>query len=485
MMPLAAEYTGHRPALSRWRLLRSFSSRSRTASREPTLEGSSHTIQLQVRVPTTPSDAEQHDVPEGVEEDPELRLPHISSLCTMILASALLQFSAYSTVSSASVYAEYLGGSKVFAGLTIGIPNVLSGIVLIPITKFDQGRYTRPFRIIFASLIIGNILHALAYRAHFLYLILIGRMVTGIGYMGFMYARKYCTDPRLVGVRRRTMLASWLVIGQSFGLAAGPFVCGLLYKVGFPNAIFNGLTSPGWTTALAWVVFAIATTFFFQDLPRTQPSTVDRPSLPSTTDPLKLTRVEWSIVLAICYASAACFFILGSFESMIPNYTALEYTFSPFAAGNFIALGGLATFPFLLLNVRIAPRVQDRMTLIVGGTIGGCGILLGLVLVSALQHVPLGAFYVCWFLVALGFSVASTCTLSLLSKRLPDLGVWNRRMSLAIQYSNFAGRVTGAVFGGAATGIGMQNYFAVLFAAVGAGAVVFSILWKEMKVKTG
>ncbi|KAF7303861.1 hypothetical protein MIND_00616000 [Mycena indigotica] len=387
----------------------------------------------------------------------------------MVGCSALLQFSAYSTVSSASVYANYLGGSSVFGGLTIGIPNVLSGIVLIPITKLDQGRYTGPLRVICAALVVGSGLHALAYRAHFLYLILIGRMISGIGYTGFMYARRYCTDPRLVGIRRRTMLASWLVIGQSFGLSAGPFVCGLLYKIGFSNDIFNGLTSPGWIAAF--------------NLPREEAFEL-APSNPTDSAPptsQSLSNIQMSIVLFICYASGACFFILGSFESAIPVYPASAYKFSPFAAGNFIALGELATFPFLLLNVRYAPRYQDRLTLAVGSIIGGCGLLLAFILVLTLPHVPIGAFYVCWFLVALGFSLASTCTLSLLSKRLPDLGVWNRRMSLAIQYSNFVGRVSGAIFGGAAMDIGMQRYLGALLGLLASGGVVYCMLWKELK----
>jgi hypothetical protein len=53
----------------------------------------------------------------------------------------------------------------------------------------------------------------------------------------------------------------------------------------------------------------------------------------------------------------------------------------------------------------------------------------------------------CWVLVALGFNLASTCTLSLLSKQMPN--AWNERTSIAIQYSNYCGRVTVAILGGA------------------------------------
>jgi len=91
--------------------------------------------------------------------------------------------------------------------------------------------------------------------------------------------------------------------------------------------------------------------------------------------------------------------------------------------------------------------------------------------------------FVCWALVALGFNLASTCTLSLLSKQLPD--TWNSRISLAIQYSNYTGRVTGAILGGAGVKIGMKNFIGIQITLVGIGAVMYMTLWRSLKAKTG
>ena len=70
----------------------------------------------------------------------------------------------------------------------------------------------------------------------------------------------------------------------------------------------------------------------------------------------------------MCWFAMTCFFILGAWEANIPVFTASPsplspFDFSPFAAGNLIALGGAATFPFLFLNVFLAKRYQDRNTL--------------------------------------------------------------------------------------------------------------------------
>ncbi|KAJ7752904.1 MFS general substrate transporter [Mycena metata] len=395
------------------------------------------------------------------------------------------QFSAYVTVSSASAYAAHLGGSTVFAGLTIGIPNVFSGLLLVPVMKIDQGRfpsaqrsstcfdpdpgrYTRPLRIACAFLILGNILHAVAYRANFLYLILIGRLVSGIG---------------------RTTLASWLVIGQVFGMSAGPFICGVLFKVGFSNEVFNGFTSPGWITSSIWLLFTVVIALLFRDLPAPHKPNMseavelghvplpDTEASPASRD-TPLTRRQYALIFTMCYASAACFFTLGSFESAIPIYTPAAFGYSPYAAGNFIALGGLATLPFLLASVRYARRFQDRVIHATGALLGLAGLLL-LLAVLAADRVVFGSFYVCWVLVALGFNLASTCTLSLLSKQLPD--VWNR----TIQYSNYLGRIAGAVFGGAAVQIGMHNYVGVLIAVVGLMGAMQMVLWRDLKAKKG
>ncbi|KAJ7509542.1 major facilitator superfamily domain-containing protein [Mycena galericulata] len=436
------------------------------------------------------------------QDDPELRLPDLASLCIMIATNALLQFSFFVTVSSASAYAESLGGSALFSGLTIGIPVLFSGLMLIPLKKYDEGRYTRPLQLTWVSLIIGNILHAIAYETRFLYLILLGRIVSGLGFSGFLYVKQYCSDPRIIGIRRRTTLASWIVLGQAFGFSAGPFIGGLLYKIGFSNKVFNGFTSVGWVTSTFWLLFAIASTYLFRDLPKPHrlfrsnsvevggANSAAAPSLISAATDAhpedygisQLTLRQWGVIASMCWTAMSCVFILGSWDSNIPVFTKAAFNYSPYAAGNFIALGGISSLPFFLASVRYSPRFQDRVTLVVGSAIGSTGLLLMLVLLAT-DKVVFGSFYVCWFLVALGFNLASTCTLSLLSKQFPP--AWNVRTSLAIQYSNYLGRVTGAVLGGAGVQMGMKNFVAVQIGVVGIGALLHLTFWKQLKAKTG
>ncbi|TFY79248.1 hypothetical protein EWM64_g4763 [Hericium alpestre] len=427
----------------------------------------------------------------------------------VLLSNVLLQISFFIIVSSSSAYAEHLGGSATFSGLVIGIPTAFSGLSLIPLMHLDQGKYKPPLHFACASTILGSVLYALAYRTNFLYLILIGRIVQGLGFTFWMYSKRYCSDPRIVGIRRRTTLAGWLVLGQGIGMSLGPFAGGLLTKIGFHNAIFNGYTSPGWIMAGAWVAFWIASGVFFEDVPDSKPadatpaielievqkdvedvpkelSTSAEASREESSGPgrVRINARQWGVIACMCWFAMTCFFVLGAWESNIPVFGAAEHAlhWSPFASGNFIALGGIATFPFLLFNLFFARRMQDRQILALGSSLGLVGLLIAIAVLKT-QSVNYGSFFVSWFLVALGFNLASTCTLSLLSKQLPDS--WNGKTSLAIQYSNYTGRVTGAVWGGSGVKLGMLNYVGLEIAYIGVGALMFTTLWRELKAKTG
>lgn len=191
---------------------------------------------------------------------------------------------------------------------------------------------------------------------------------------------------------------------------------------------------------------------------------------------------QWGVVATMCWFAMTCFFVLGGWEANIPIYTARSFQSSPFAAGNLIALGGLCTFPFILANVMYAKRFQDRYILATGSGIGLLGLLISLATLAA-DKMTYWALFVCWFLVALGFNLASTVTLSLLSKQMPHH--WNGRMSMFIQYSNYTGRVTGAVWGGAGFTVGMKSYVGLQVAFLGVGFVMFMTLWRELKARAG
>ncbi|OAX33008.1 MFS general substrate transporter [Rhizopogon vinicolor AM-OR11-026] len=458
-----------------------------------------------------------HSFSSRHEMSDDFKLPDAASL-TIILATNLLhQLSYFIVVSSSNEYGEYLGGTATFSGIVIGIPAVFAGLALIPLTRYDKGMYKMPLHVSCCFAILGNISYALAYRVNFLYLILIGRCLNGVAFSMFMYCKRYCTDPRIVGIRRRTTLASWLVICQGVGMSLGPFLGGLLYNIGFSNSLFNGYTSPGWIMAGVYIGFWALVTTFFKDIPQSRtilelqsatdsnvpiviidaagpdPNFSLAPPVTHSSSPIDesyrarfslITRSQWGVIACMCWFSMLCFFILGSWEANLPVFgaAAASLRWSPFTAGNFIALGGITSFPFLLANLLVARRTQDRKLLAVGSTLGLAGLVIFLSILCT-DKVNYGSLFVCWWTVALGFNLATTVTLSLLSKQLPP--EWNGHTSMAIQCSNYIGRVTGAIWGGSGVSVGMLNFAGLEIAMVGIGAILFTALWRDLKTKTG
>ncbi|KAG5641812.1 hypothetical protein DXG03_004154 [Asterophora parasitica] len=445
---------------------------------------------------TTPDTGDNLQHASVYVNDPELKLPERASLVIMIVANVLLQLSFFIIVSSSNEYALHLGGTSTFSGIVIAA----------------KGGYKLPLHISCGAAVLGHILYALAYRFNYLYLILIGRIVSGISFTLWMYCKRYCSDPRLVGVRRRTTLAAWLVIGQGLGFSLGPFAGGLFYKVGFRGEVWNGFTAPAWVMAGIWAIFWVTVGKWYQDVPPeeeeeammaapTIAANSDNialqhiPTTPSVPGPVSyaLTTPQVRILLCMCWFALTSFFILGAWEANLPVFGASPlppFHWTPFGAGNFIALGGIVTFPFLIVNLLLARRgrTQDRSILAFGLTIGIAALVVFLGLLSAgagasKKALSYGAVFVCWSAVALGFNLATTVTLSTVSKHLPAR--WNGRASLAVQYANYTGRVAGAIWGGSGVKVGMRGYVGLQIALAGLGAGMAGGLWRQLKTKMG
>ncbi|KAF7975180.1 hypothetical protein HWV62_10228 [Athelia sp. TMB] len=443
--------------------------------------------------------------------DPELRLPNTASLVILLTSHLLLQISFFIPVSSANSYVQHLGGTSVFSGVTLGVPVVAAGLILIPMMRYDKDKYFLSIHVSCATSILGSILYSLAYPTGYLYLILIGRIVNGMAFSSFMYNKKAFSDARWVGIRRRTTLGSWLVVTQGVGVGLGPFLGGILFKVGFQNRFLNGYTSPGWIMAGLFAIFWVCAAKWYED-PPDEPENLEMdsqlaidisPSRPGTSahdiatsavEPASasashgimhyMTLPQWGVVFCMCWFAMICWFILGSWEANLPIFGASspQFHWSPFAAGNFIALGGVCAFPFLLVNLFIARRIQDRHLLAFGTALGTSGLIIFQALLQT-QTVSYGTLFVSWWSIALGFNLASTVTVSLLSKQLPDR--WNKRSSLAIQLSTYVGRVGGALWGGSGVKVGMKAYCGLEIGLVGIGATLFCLLWRDLKAKRG
>ncbi|KAJ3324709.1 hypothetical protein HDU76_013339 [Blyttiomyces sp. JEL0837] len=386
------------------------------------------------------------------------------------------------------------------------------------------------------------------------------RMVNGIGFTGWLFVKKYCTDPRIVGFRRRTTLSAALVVSQGLGFVLGPLVGGQLAKVGGTNGegrsvkerLFNGESLPGWLMAGLWVVFWVAMVGLFVEAPvpssevkvlleerakekkrnwkkrsgrgTNQDVTTDtisrsgerggeeqerdasslviedvKPIESTFLDETPLSVMQICVSMLLCLAAYTTFFELGAWESMIPLFGNDRFGWTIIDAGNFIGFVGIAALPFLLLLVFTARHLQDRHILTFGLGIATIGNLIQLILMKSTNvidnrndigyrgdgiSISVVSYSATWFLVCVGTNLATSITLSLNSKVLPDRV--NDRANVAIQMSNYMGRFTGAVWGTSAYNVG--GYFNVTlleFLLPVLVLVVSGMLRSHLRAKTG
>ncbi|KAG0190797.1 hypothetical protein DFQ28_001521 [Apophysomyces sp. BC1034] len=420
-------------------------------------------------------------IDEIVKEDN--KLPPKISLFLILLANFLFNISFYIIIPTVTHYANSLGADNVFSGLVIG-GNTLTSIVSIFFLNqipLLRNRYIATLHLACASFLVGNILYALAARAQFLYLIFIGRLVNGLGFTGWFFVKRYCTDPRIVGVRKRTMCCSLLVVSQSLGMVIGPLIGGQLARVGDLGVIMNMNTIAGWVMACIWLAYWIAVVIFFKDIPKS--ASADKPAKRSIFKMFqKGSYGMLAITIAMSFIAFSVFFELGAWEANIPIFTAKEFGWNEWDSGNFIGLIGIGSIVIVVPMTIYSQKIQDRTTAVVGFGMALIGMILYLARLTT-GGVGKPDYGVSWFLVCSGYNIASTITLSLMSKLFPDQ--LSDVCALIVQVSNYIGRLTGAVWGTsseAVTDIGVAS-LELAFTIIGFSAIV--IMWQRIHTVTG
>ena len=97
----------------------------------------------------------------GDEENPEFKLPKMSSLVVVLVTNVLMQVISRLSSSSVDLLLSFrgkktpglflhhrsvvervrgtVGGGETFSGLVIGIPTFISALALVPLLKYDKG----------------------------------------------------------------------------------------------------------------------------------------------------------------------------------------------------------------------------------------------------------------------------------------------------------------------------------------------------------
>ncbi|KAK0548111.1 hypothetical protein OC845_003734 [Tilletia horrida] len=201
----------------------------------------------------------------------------------------------------------------------------------------------------------------------------------------------------------------------------------------------------------------------------------------------RLSASNWASLGLMCWTAMLTFFTIGAWEVNIPVFSAdfpgLNWTEAK--AGNVLALGAVIVLPLLFGLVFLAKHIQDRQILLTGMSIGLGGLIIHMVtLTPGLERsINFGSFFTSWVLVALGYNMMSTVTLSLLSKQVPP--EFNNYTSLIIQLSNYSGRLGGAFWGTAVDQVGQRAIMSVELVLTLVGMLGTFVLWSRMYAPKG
>ncbi|WVZ65604.1 hypothetical protein U9M48_014936 [Paspalum notatum var. saurae] len=188
---------------------------------------------------------------EHIEEDKY----HFISLVLNLANTFLYMVNTYIIVPTADDYATSLGAAATVCGVIIGSMAVAQIFSSVYFSAWSNRSYFRPLLFSSVVLLLGNVMYALAYDLDSLAILLIGRLLCGLG-SARAVNRRYISD--CVPPRIRMQASAAFVSASALGMACGPALAGLLQTNFEVHALtINQDTLPGWVMAFGWLAYLI------------------------------------------------------------------------------------------------------------------------------------------------------------------------------------------------------------------------------------
>ncbi|RLM55032.1 SPX domain-containing membrane protein [Panicum miliaceum] len=197
------------------------------------------------------------------EEKIEDQKYHFMSLMLNLVNTFLYMVNTYIIVPTADDYSVSLGAASTVCGVVIGSMAVAQIFSSVYFSAWSNKSYFKP--LIFSSIVLflGNVCYAIAYDMKSLTVLIIGRLLCGMG-SARAVNRRYISD--CVPARIRMQASAGFVSASALGMACGPALAGLLqWKFKIYMVTFNQATLPGWVMAVAWLLYLVWLSFSFKE----------------------------------------------------------------------------------------------------------------------------------------------------------------------------------------------------------------------------
>ncbi|GJN34397.1 hypothetical protein PR202_gb23053 [Eleusine coracana subsp. coracana] len=197
----------------------------------------------------------QEDTPTSQVQHIEEEKYHFISLVLNLVNTFLYMVNTYIIVPTADDYATSLGAAATVCGVIIGSMAVAQVFSSVYFSAWSNRSYFRPLLFSSVVLLLGNVLYALAYDLDSLVILLLGRLLCGLG-SARAVNRRYISD--CVPPRIRMQASAAFVSASALGMACGPALAGLLQTESKLYMLtINQDTLPGWVMAFGWLAYLI------------------------------------------------------------------------------------------------------------------------------------------------------------------------------------------------------------------------------------
>eukprot|EP01126_Amoeba_proteus_P033731 TRINITY_DN3323_c0_g3_i6.p1 TRINITY_DN3323_c0_g3~~TRINITY_DN3323_c0_g3_i6.p1 ORF type:complete len:492 (-),score=65.09 TRINITY_DN3323_c0_g3_i6:129-1604(-) len=270
----------------------------------------------------------------------------------------------------------------------------LSSLVTAPIFgwAFDRFSMKKVMLILTVISLLGSVVYALAVNN---YMILIGRVLCGVGYNIFPGSSLYVVQT--TDVHERSGYFAMVTMTFSIALALGPAINFPISKIGhhpFGPFVFSEGSAPAWVMAFLFVLSGMLYLFMFTDPVRSGKDEL-RPKRPWYDEWKQLLSNTPCTILIV--TQALVLFTQTSVETILTPLTRLWYQFD--VKWNSLLFTGMVgvIVVFLVLISYLTKVLQDRVLLMIGHIIAGLANVLFVVclVLSKEENVKIPLYQFC------------------------------------------------------------------------------------------
>uniref|UniRef100_A0A0D9VJH5 SPX domain-containing protein n=1 Tax=Leersia perrieri TaxID=77586 RepID=A0A0D9VJH5_9ORYZ len=197
--------------------------------KDPIIEQINHSVQKLTHATNLLQFIGQHaliipdDMQIGSEDLVDDQSYHFMSLLLNLANTFLYMVNTYIIVPTADDYSVSLGAAATVCGVIIGSMAVAQVFSSVYFSAWSNKSYFRPLVFSSIMLFLGNLLYALAYDVNSLTVLIVGRLLCGLG-SARAVNRRYISD--CVPLKTRLKASAGFVSASALGMACGPALAG-------------------------------------------------------------------------------------------------------------------------------------------------------------------------------------------------------------------------------------------------------------------